>query len=216
MSFPTAFHETRFPTAISFGSSGGPERLTEIVTLGSGHEERNSRWADSRHRYDAGYGVRSLDDLHVIVDFFEERRAKLYGFRWRDFTDWKSCPPSATPNAIDQNIGTGDGIATSFQLIKTYGGADAPYERRIHKPVAGSVNVSVDGILQIVGTDYSLNEATGLVSFQPSAIPSPGASVGAGFEFDVPVRFDTDNLAINLTAFSAGDIPSIPLVEIRL
>lgn len=216
MSFPTAFHETRFPTAISFGSSGGPERLTEIVTLGSGHEERNSRWADSRHRYDAGYGVRSLDDLHAIVDFFEERRAKLYGFRWRDFTDWKSSSPSATPNASDQLIGTGDGTATAFQLIKTYGGADAPYERRIHKPVAGSVMIAVDGTLQIFGTDYTLDVTTGLVSFQSSAVPPPGASISAGFEFDVPVRFDTDILDINLTAFSAGNIPSIPLVEIRL
>ena len=88
-----AFHEVRFPTAIAFGASGGPERRTDIVTLGSGFEERNSRWADSRRRYNAGYGVRTLDDLHVVLAFFEERRGRLYGFRWLDRIDWKSCAP---------------------------------------------------------------------------------------------------------------------------
>lgn len=216
MSFPTAFHEVRFPVAISFGSTGGPERLTEIVTLGSGHEERNSRWADSRRRYDAGYGVRSLDDLHSIVAFFEERRARLYGFRWRDFTDWKSCPPSETPDAFDQLIGVGNGANTAFQLVKTYGGTNAPYERRIQKPVAGTIVVVVGSTPQTLGIDFTVNTATGLITFLPSSVPQPGALVRAGFEFDVPVRFDTDQLNINLTAFSAGDIPSVPLVELRL
>lgn len=216
MSFPIAFHETRFPVAISFGSSGGPERMTEIVTLGSGHEERNSRWADSRRRYDAGYGVRSLDDLHAIVDFFEERRAKLYGFRWRDFTDWKSCPPSTIPAANDQKVGTGDGVTTAFQLVKTYGAANAPYQRQIRKPVSGTLLVEVSGTLQTLGADYTFDDTSGLVSFLPAAVPPLSAIVRAGFEFDVPVRFDTDRLDINLTAFSAGNIPSIPLLEIRL
>ena len=103
------FHEVRFPTAIAFGATGGPERRTEIVALGSGHEERNGRWADSRRRYNAGYGVRSLDDLHAAVAFFEERRGRLYGFRWHDRIDGKSCAPSATPLPTDQAIGEGDG-----------------------------------------------------------------------------------------------------------
>ena len=216
MSFPTAFHETRFPLAIAFGSSGGPQRLTEIVTLGSGHEERNSRWADSRRHFDAGYGVRSLGDLHAIIAFFEERRAQLYGFRWRDFVDWKSCPPSQTPNASDELIGTGDGNITAFSLIKTYGGVDAPYARTINKPVSGTVLVEVGGTPQLENTDYTLDITTGLISFSPSSIPPQGAEIRAGYEFDVPVRFDSDRLDINLTAFSAGDIPNIPLVEIRL
>ncbi len=216
MSFPNAFHETRFPLAIAFGSSGGPQRLTEIVTLGSGHEERNSRWADSRRHYDAGYGARSLDDLHAIIQFFEERRAQLYGFRWRDFSDWKSCPPSQVPTSSDQLLGVGDGVETDFPLTKTYGGINAPYARIIHKPVAGTVLVEVGGVLQVENTDYTLDVSTGLISFLPPAVPAQGAEIRAGFEFDVPVRFDTDQLDINLTAFSAGDIPNIPLVEIRL
>ena len=206
------FHEVRFPTAIAFGASGGPERKTDIVALGSGHEERNSRWADSRRRYNAGYGVKSLDDLHAVIAFFEERRGRLYGFRWRDRADWKSCAPSATPAATDQAIGTGDGETTAFQLVKTYGATYAPWSRTIAKPVAGSILVAVDGTPLSEG--WSCDETTGIVTF--AAAPEEGAAITAGYEFDVPVRFDTDTLEINLSHFAAGDIPAIPLVEIRL
>src|SRR5690606_14729073 len=113
---------------------GGPERMTEIVTLASGFEERNSRWADSRRRYNAGYGVKTLDDLHAVVAFFEERRGRLYGFRWRDRVDCQSCAPAAVPAATDQAIGEGNGERTVFQLVKTYGAAHAPYVRTIAKP----------------------------------------------------------------------------------
>ena len=122
-----AFHEVTFPLAIGFGSSGGPERRTDIVLLASGHEERNTRWADSRRRYNAGTGVHSLADLHALIGFFEERRGRLYGFRWRDRADWKSCAPDETPAPDDQAIGTGDGATAAFQLVKTYGGGIANY-----------------------------------------------------------------------------------------
>src|SRR5882672_755085 len=138
------FHEILFPLSIGFGSSGGPERRTDIVLLASGHEERNSRWADSRRRFNAGTGVHSLADLHTLIGFFEERRGRLYGFRWRDRTDWKSCAPDATPAADDQPIGIGDGVAAAFPLIKTYGSGIAPYQRAIVKPVAGTVRVAVN------------------------------------------------------------------------
>ncbi|HVY20479.1 MAG TPA: DUF2460 domain-containing protein [Bauldia sp.] len=206
------FHEVRFPTAIAFGASGGPERRTDIVALASGHEERNSRWADSRRRYNAGYGVRSLDDLHAVIAFFEERRGRLYGFRWKDRADFQSCAPGAVVAATDQTMGEGDGETATFQLAKTYGAEHAPYVRAIHKPVAGTVMVAVDGVALEDG--WSVDVATGVVTFD--AAPAETALVTAGFQFDVPVRFDTDKLEVNLTSFAAGDIPAIPLVEIRL
>jgi uncharacterized protein (TIGR02217 family) len=210
------FHEARFPTAIAFGSAGGPERRTEIVTLGSGHEERNARWAESRRRYNAGYGIRSLDDLHAVVAFFEERRGRLYGFRWRDRIDFKSSAPGGAVTAMDQALGTGNGATATFQLLKRYGALHAPWWRTIRKPVAGTVRVAVDGVEKTEGADWSCDLTTGMVTFAPGAIPGMGEAVTAGFEFDVPVRFDTDHLDINLTSFAAGDIPAIPLVEIRL
>ena len=130
-----SFHDVRFPIDIARGASGGPERRTDVVVLGSGHEERNARWADSRRAYNAGYGIKTLDDLDLVIAFFEERRGRLYGFRWRDPLDWKSCQPAAVPAADDQHIGTGDGATKAFRLTKQYGGAHLPWRRDITKPV---------------------------------------------------------------------------------
>ena len=210
------FHEVRFPTAISFGASGGPERRTDIVALGSGHEERNSRWADSRRHYNAGYGIKTLDQLHEAISFFEERRGQLYGFRWRDPMDWKSCPPQSAPSDTDQVVATGDGVTTAFQLVKRYGQAHAPWSREITKPVVGSTVVAVDGVSQVIGTDVSVDVASGQLTFSSGAIPASGATITAGFEFDVPVRFDTDRLDVNVQGFRHGAIPALPIVEIRL
>lgn len=210
-----SFHETRFPTNVSRGAHGGPERRTDVVVLGSGAEERNARWADSRRSYNAGYGVRTLDDLHAVIAFFEERRGKLHGFRFHDASDFKSCAPERPLTLLDQKLGTGDGTRARFDLVKTYGTTFSPYTRRITKPVAGTVLVAINGVLDLAA-NYLVDTATGSVTFQPGHTPAAGAIVTAGFQFDVPVRFDTDKLEINLTGFRSGAIPSIPLVEIRV
>jgi uncharacterized protein (TIGR02217 family) len=210
-----SFHEVRFPTAISRGAQGGPERRTDVVVLGSGHEERNARWADSRRTYNAGYGVKSLDDLHAVIAFFEERRGRLYGFRWRDHLDFKSRAPQQPLTAADQEIGTGTGTQAAFQLVKTYGSAFAPWTREVKKPVSGTVRVAVAGIERIADAHFTVDTATGVVTFLPGHLPAAGAAVTAGFEFDVPVRFETDRLEISLTGFQHGAIPNIPIVEVR-
>lgn len=211
-----SFHEIRFPTDISRGAQGGPERRTDVVVLGSGFEERNARWADSRRSYNAGYGVKSLDDLNAVVAFFEERRGRLYGFRWRDHADSKSCLPSGAVSPTDQVIGSGDGTRVSFQLVKIYGSAHAPWTRAITKPVAESVRVAVGGVEATSGTDFTVDATTGVVLFQPGHVPAADAVVTAGFEFDVPVRFDTDRLEINVQGVRHGAIPHIPIVEVRV
>lgn len=215
MSDLQSFHEVRFPVAVSFGATGGPVRRNEIVLLTSGHERRNARFADSRRTYDAGTGLRSLEDVYEVLDFFEARRGSLHGFRFRDPFDMKSCRPELTPQPDDQGIGTGDGEQAEFQLAKTYGeGADA-YARQIAKPVEGKVRVAVNGTEAEEGVDFTVDLATGVVTFLAGHIPAADAVVTAGFEFDVPVRFDTDQLNLSLAGFRAGQIPTIPLTEIR-
>ena len=205
------FHDVLFPAAVSFGATGGPERRVEIVQLTSGREQRNARLRHSRRHYDAGTGVRSLSDLYEIMDFFEARRGSLHGFRFRDPFDMKSCRPDGAVGARDQRIGTGDGAGRVFQLAKTYGvGADA-YVRPIRKVLAGSVRVAVAGV-ESAANRFAVDWATGLVTLVQA--PALGAAVTAGFEFHVPVRFDTERIAISLTAFKAGQIPSIPLIEV--
>jgi uncharacterized protein (TIGR02217 family) len=211
----TDFHDILFPLDIALRSAGGPERRTEIVSFGSGREQRNARWAHSRRRYDAGYGVKTLAELQAVVAFFEERRGQLYGFRWRDRLDHCSALGGAPPSPLDQGIGIGDGTTASFALQKSYGASFAPYQRPISKPVAGSVRVAVAGA-ELSSSAFTCDVTTGVVTFQAGQIPPPGAAVTAGFLFDVPVRFDTDYLEVDLAAFAAGAIPKIPVVEIRV
>jgi uncharacterized protein (TIGR02217 family) len=212
----TAFHEVLFPLDVALKSAGGPERRTDVVTLGSGREERNARWAHSRRRYDAGYGIKTFDALSAVVAFFEERRGRLYGFRWRDRLDHSSGAPGAAVTPSDQAIGLGDGATVAFQLVKNYGAVHAPYARTIAKPVGGSVQVAVNGIEAGEGTAFACDAATGIVTFLPGHVPAPDAAVTAGFLFDVAVRFDTDYLEVDLASFAAGAIPKIPLIEIVL
>jgi uncharacterized protein (TIGR02217 family) len=202
----------RFPTSISRGSTSTAERRTDVVVTASGREERNARWANSKRKYNAGFGLKSLDDIQTVVAFFEERRGRLYAFRWKDFADFKSCAATATPAATDQVLGAGTGAHATFQLVKKYGTNTRNYSRVIMAPVAGTVKVAVNGT---VATQFSVNTQTGIVTFNAGFLPALGAVVTAGFEFDVPVRFDTDQITINLAHFAGGDIPFIPLVEVK-
>lgn len=210
------FHDVLFPTSVSFGATGGPERRNEIVALTSGREKRNSRLSQSRHFYDAGTGVRSLDDLQEIVEFFQARRGSLHAFRFRDPFDFRSGRAAETPSAQDQLIGTGDGTARRFALVKVYGSGEDAYRRTIRKPLVSSLRVAVAGVEIVTPDAFSFDGATGEIVFAAGAIPHDGLAVTCGYEFDVPVRFDAERLSISLKAFKAGQIPSIPLVEVQL
>jgi uncharacterized protein (TIGR02217 family) len=216
MTDSNGFHDVLFPLAVSFGATGGPERRNEIVQLTSGREKRNARFSQSRRHYDAGSGVRSLEDLYDVLAFFEARRGSLNAFRFRDPFDMKSCRPSAEPSALDQTLGTGDGGTARFPLVKNYGDPPDAYVRLIRKPVEGTLLVAVAGTEESSPADFTFDDSTGSVVFAAAAIPPAGAAVTAGYAFDVPVRFDAERIEISLTAFRAGQIPSIPLVEVAL
>ena len=206
-----AFHEVRFPDNISRGARGGPERRTQIVELASGDEERNASWADSRRRYDVAYGIRRADDLAAVVAFFEARNGRLHGFRYKDWADYKSALPSQAITATDQQIGTGTGSLQTFQLAKRYASGGQTWVRTIAKPVAGTVRVALGMVEQMSG--WTLDTTTGVISF--TTAPADGVIVRAGFEFDVPVRFDSDTLDVTLDFERLGSITTIPLLEIR-
>jgi len=206
-----AFHEVRFPDNISRGARGGPERRTQIVELASGDEERNASWADSRRRYDVAYGIRRADDLAAVVAFFEARNGRLHGFRYKDWADYKSALPSQAITATDQQIGTGTGSLQTFQLAKRYTSGAQTWVRTITKPVAGTIRVALGMVEQMSG--WTVDTTTGVVTF--TAAPAGGVIVRAGFEFDVPVRFDSDTLDVTLDFERLGSITAIPLLEIR-
>ncbi len=201
-----AFDDVRFPIALGREASVEPAFSTAIATTAGGAEQRNAEWADARLRFDAGPGVRGEDDLHALIAFFRARRGAAVGFRFEDPFDNSSNGMTGESEATDQAIGTGDGARTDFALVKHYGGQ----ERRITRPVAGSVRVAVDGVERMSG--WMLSEK-GMVSFAEP--PADGAAVTAGFRFDVPVRFAEDRMSINRATFATGEIPSVPLIEIR-
>jgi uncharacterized protein (TIGR02217 family) len=207
------FHEVRFPLRVALGATAGPVRRTDIVNLSNGREQRNQRWQGSRRAYDVGTGIKSLADLYDVLAFFEARRGQLYGFRFRDPLDGASARPNAAISATDQQIGTGDGERTAFQLIKAYADLGGGWTRTILKPVAETVRIAIDGTA-IAEETYTVDPATGIVSFAAGQAPPAASLVTAGFVFDVPVRFDTDRIEVNLAHFDAGRIPAIPLTEI--
>lgn len=202
-----AFHEVRLPARLAFGSTGGVERRTEITTLASGFERRSTPWALGRRRYLIGANLRSLDDMAELVAFFEARRGRLYGFRFKDFADFKSCAPGGTVSAADQVLDVGDGVRTAFGLVKIYGDVERP----IAKPVAGSVRMAVGGV-EVSG--FAVDAATGAVTL--ASAPAEGAIVTAGFQFDTPVRFDSDRIETTLESFEAGRMAAVPLIEVRV
>jgi len=209
-----SFHEIRFPASLSFGSVGGPERRTDVVTLANGFEERNTPWAHSRRRYDAGLGLRSLDDIEALIAFFEARQGQIYGFRWKDWSDFKSARATAEVDFRDQVIGLGNGVQRQFQLLKNYRSGGSIYQRPITKPVGGTVRLGLGQEEIKEDIDFTLDLATGLIDLNHP--PEEGVEVVAGFEFDVPVRFDADRIQTSVASFQAGDVPNVPVVEVRV
>lgn len=209
----SAFHEVSLALPFALGASGGPERRVDVVTLGSGAEARNTPWAHGRRRYDIGGAVRTLDQMHELIAFFEARRGKLHGFRFRDPFDAKSCAPSVTPAPGDQLLGEGDGERVSFALLKRYGVGATAYVRPIAKPVVGSVLVAVDGA-PLAPSEFGVDSESGIVTL--NVAPGEGVVVSAGFVFDTPVRFDIDRLDLAIDGLGAGHAVAIPLIEVRV
>lgn len=205
-----AFDDVDFPIALGREARVEPGFSTAVVTTAAGFEQRNADWADARMRYDAGPGVRSEEDIGTLLAFFRARRGAARAFRFRDPFDDSSNGMTGTPGAGDQPLGVGDGVATRFQLVKRYGEGEEALERRITRPVAGSVVVARDGVAVAAG--WSLDGSGGVVF---DAAPEEGVEVTAGFRFDVPVRFAEDRLAINRATFLAGEAASVPLIEVR-
>ncbi|MEM9572110.1 MAG: DUF2460 domain-containing protein [Pseudomonadota bacterium] len=201
-----AFHEVLFPITLALGARGGPQWRTDVLPLASGAEIRNAPWSRGRRRWDVGSAVTDLTGLQTLVAFFEARSGPLNGFRFRDPLDHKSCGADEVPNFDDQALGVGDSATVEYQLAKISDGVG----RKIHKPVAESVRVGMDGVLLDQG--WAVDHSTGRVVFDSP--PAAGAVLTAGFYFDVPARFENDQINAVIEAYGAGRIASLGLVEL--
>lgn len=198
-----SFEEVQFPSDISYGATGGPMFLTDVVTTVSGHEQRNAKWSQSRAKYNVASGIKTETQWQALISFFRARQGKAVGFRFKDWSDYK---------AESVQIGVGDDTTTDFQLVKIYTSGAVAVSRDITKPVAGTINIYIDAVLQSSGV--SIDTTTGIVTF--TTAPANGEVVTADFEFDVPVRFDTDEMAVSMDSFDAGNWNAIPLIEVRI
>lgn len=198
-----AFVEVRFPTDISYGSLGGPEYSTDIIEMSSGHEQRNINWSQARGRYNVAHGVKTQAQLDALITFFRARKGMAHSFRFKDWTDYQ---------VAGQVIGTGDDAQADFQLVKTYTNGAVTETRIITKPVTGTVTLYVDGVEQTSGV--TIDYTTGEVSFDIA--PAEGDVITADFEFDVPVRFNTDRLSASLDTYGSLSWSDIPLLEVRI
>jgi uncharacterized protein (TIGR02217 family) len=198
-----AFHEVQFPPKIAYGAAGGPEFNTSVTTTFAGFEQRNINWQKSRGRWDVSTGIKNKSDMDAVIAFFRARFGKAHGFRFKDWSDYQ---------AVGQSLGTGNGAQTAFQLVKLYDSGGYTYQRDIKKPVNGTVKIYLNSILQSSG--FTIDHTTGIVTF--SSAPGAGVAVSADFDFDVPVRFDTD--AISVRAEGPGQFvwDAIPIIEIRV
>jgi len=198
-----------FPETISQGVVGGPEFLTDVVSLRSGGEYRETPWTDPIHRYDAGLGIRSIEDLDAFQEFFYATRGMLKSFRFKDWSDYRTTKNQAeaiTP--LDETLGVGDGTTYYFRTYKTYG----DYSRRITNPRAFSARVAFDGS-EVDTNTFFVDDQNGTIVFLTP--PPAGVNITCGFEFDIPVRFDSDYIPRQLKLFNLGSVPNIPIVEVR-
>ena len=212
-----AFLDVSFPRTIARNAVSASERRVDVVTLSSGYEERNAIWRNSRRSFEIGLAIRTLDDLQEVRELFEQAGGSLHSFRFRDWSDYRSSPvPSEPEREGDQDIGLGDGSKRDFQIRKIYG-TTLPHARDITKPHTASVRVAINGGLRRSG--WRVNPTTGVITFDRP--PSRGRVVSAGFTFDVPVRFASDRLDVDLAYYSQSEnrglasAPDISLLEVR-
>lgn len=196
-----SFYESpRFPDDISYEATFGPEWNTQVVVLDSGHESRNQNWSVARARYDVAHSARTQAKVDTLLAFFQAMRGRLHTFRFKDWSDFQV--------SGSQGVLTALGGAT-YQLWKRYTSGAQTYDRKIVKPVLGSVAVTGGG-------SYSVDSTTGIVTHN-----SGGAPTGWTGEFDVPCRFDTDLMAATAVSRNAAEgllytWDEIKLVEIRI
>lgn len=271
-----SFDEVQFPTSISLGAESISRRNVDVIKRGSGYEVRNERWRRSLRSYDISLGIRDIEDVQDVIDFWEARGGRARGFRFKDWADYEAVSQKLSP----------DGSPT-VQLIKTYSSSNQSFIRDIKKPVSGTLSferggsnydptnvdtttgivtlskdkdlaisnisatspteittssshgLSTDEYVWIMGTGLSEIDDqvwqitvidTDTVSLNGSDTSStsgsslgsleqyvqPGETLTWSGEFDVAVRFQDNQLPVNVRLTDLASIPEIPLVEIRI
>jgi uncharacterized protein (TIGR02217 family) len=203
-----SFDETRLPIEVERGAQGGPGFLTTVTVLNSGREKRNSLWSVDRGEWDVGFGINTREEALKVRNFFMARLGKARGFRFRDWSNYKT--EGSQQMGVAESPDSGD---TTFQIQYTYQDESGfTYTKNIYKPVAEGFQVYLDGVAQLSG--WNIDTTTGIITFADP--PDYGVDITWTGTFDLPVRFDTDRLDIVVENKEVLITPSIPIVELKL
>ncbi len=217
---PASFDEVQFPPNISAGAQGGPAFNTTILTLSSGAEQRNINWSRERPTYDVSTGIKTAEDARAYQKFFYARRGRAIGFRFKDWGDYRLPFWDKTPGDLDPIpvfFVTDGGTTHSFQIYKVYtDAAGNPFNRKIVKVVAGTVNLFNNATPMTAPTDYTISVNTGVVTLSSAIYSTTGHEISGFLEFDVPVRFDTDTQNLTLNGNELIKWDSIPVIGLKL
>lgn len=216
-----AVHDVVFEPKISQGAVGGVSYSTTIIAALGGWEQRIANWDAGRLRWDISKLLDNRDTLHYVIRFFRARRGRAYGFLFKDWSDYyvgmSFVSDVLTHTGTPEQIGTGNGATTAFQLSKTYTDDDNPEVRTITRPRASSFKLWTktggDPWVEVNPVGFTLNHETGIVTF--GVAPANGVLVGWSGEFYVPVRFDSDAQEIVLEGYGRGEWNGVTIVELR-
>jgi uncharacterized protein (TIGR02217 family) len=204
-----AFDDVRFPIEIGLGAISGPQHNTIIATAANGREVRVEAWSIPLLRFDVSSGVKTRAQYEDIIRFHRARGGRARAFRFRDWADYQ---------LARTQIGTTNGTLATFQIVKQYTSGSITRSRNITKPVSGTVRCWVGGTERTLGTggsQFQVNLTTGVITIGNTLAATTGQAVEVECEFDVPVRFEADTMALRLDLADVGEWPSIPLVEVR-
>jgi uncharacterized protein (TIGR02217 family) len=209
-----AFHEVLFPPTISMGAVGGPRFSTTVTTLSGGTEQRNINWAHARGEWDVSHGLKTEDQVDQLLAFFHARNGKAYGFRFKDWSDyrlprWNDVPGDVVPIPV---MFTTDNSTKIIQIVKVYGDTAGFYVRNITKPVPGTVQMLDNGTQTF---NFAVDNTTGLITLGSGLWNTTGHHIAVVCEFDVPCRFDTDEMKLTTTMVDNFSWSSIAVVETR-
>lgn len=188
----SSFPLDEFPACPSYGFNAQPQYLVKVNAREGGFESVKKRWPRPITFYTAvPVGARDQDDIRDILNFWHCMKGRATTFRFKDWTDYKSCQVQQSESATDQPLllvsdSTGDDF---YQLQKQYAFGMLTQVRDITQPIGDSLLVANEvGVLQDPST-YIVDESLGLLS--PTA-DFDGVPTSWGGQFMVPVRFDSE------------------------
>jgi uncharacterized protein (TIGR02217 family) len=200
----SSFDENRMPANIAAGAVGGPMFSTSVYQLSGGSEYRNQNWLYPLHQWTLTHWMDAASDFATMKNWFWSHFGKAIGFRFQDLMDYQV--------TSYQQFGTGDGSQTQFQLTKAYSTAS----RLIKKPVSGTLGIKVSGTPIVEGAGagkFTCDYTTGIITF--GTAPSAAAPITWIGQFDVPVRFDTDQFAATHETANTSHLDGLTIVELR-